>query len=101
MVNTRNWHQLKSKVIKVDSTVESMCVLSYIFLRGSRNVNINPVFVRSYHSQTKGRTIRKLIGRGKCRGGGARTKKNSRKGKLNEKKIHARQLTPNHVYATA
>ena len=72
MVKTRNWHQLKNKVIKVDSTVESMCVLSYIFLRGARNVNINPVFVRSYHSQTKGRTIRKLIGRGKCRGGGGR-----------------------------
>ena len=90
MVKTRNWHQLKNKVIKVDSTVESMCVLSYIFLRGARNVNINPVFVRSYHSQTKGRTIRKLIGRGKCRAGGeggeASTKKNSRKRKLNEKK---------------
>ena len=53
MVKTRNWHQLKNKVIKVDSTVESMCVLSYIFLRGARNVNINPVSVRSHHSQTK------------------------------------------------
>ena len=82
MVKTRNWHQLKNKVIKVDSTVESMCVLSYIFLRGARNVNINPVFVRSYHSQTKGRTIRKLIGRGKCRGGGV--------GQV-QKKIRARE----------
>ena len=84
MVNTRNWHQLKSKVIKVDSTVESMCVLSYIFLRGARNVNINPVFVRSYHSQTKGRTIRKLIGRGKCRGGGGggKNKKKFAQGKI-------------------
>ena len=53
MVKTRNWHQFKNKVIKVDSTVESMCVLSYIFLKGAWNVNINPVFVRSHHSQTK------------------------------------------------
>ena len=83
MVKTRNWHQLKNKVIKVDSTVESMCVLSYIFLRGARNVNINPVSVRSHHSQTK---------EGGVSGGGegASTKKHSRKGKLNEKKfMHA------------
>ena len=52
MVKTRNWHQLKNKGNKVDSTVKSMCVLSYIFLRGTGNVNINPVFVRSHHSQT-------------------------------------------------
>ena len=36
----------------------------------------------------KGRTIRKLMGVG----GGGRSTKN--KGKLNEKKIHARQLIP-------
>ena len=69
-----------------------MCVLWYIFLRGARNVNINPVFVRSHHSQTK---------EGEVSGGGGKYKKNhSRKGKLNEK-IHERQLTPNYIYATA
>ena len=71
MVKTRNWHQLKNKVIKVDSTVESMCVLSYIFLRGARNVNINPVFVRSHHSQTKEGEV-SGIGEG---GGGVKYKK--------------------------
>ena len=70
MVKTCNWHQLENKVIKVDSTVESMCVLSCIFLRGARNVNINPVFVRSHHSQTKEGEV--------SGGGGANTKKNIR-----------------------
>ena len=64
MVKTRNWHQLKNKVIKVDSTVESMCVLSYIFLRGALNVNINPVSVRSHHSQTKEGGVSGRGGRG-------------------------------------
>ena len=44
-----------------------------------------------------GWTIRKLkLGRG-----GEVQKKYSRKGKLNEKKIHARQLTPKNIHATA
>ena len=38
----------------------------------------------------KGRTIRKLMGGGE--GAGEAQKKYSREGKLNEKKIHARQL---------
>ena len=38
--------------------------------------------------QAKGQTIRKVLGGGR---GGRSTKKYSRKGKLNEKKIHARQ----------
>ena len=71
MVKTCNWHQLENKVIKVDSTVESMCVLSCIFLRGARNVNIKPVFVRSHHSQTK-------EGEVSGGGGGAKYKKNIR-----------------------
>ena len=41
-------------------------------------------------ANNKGRTIRKLIGGG---GGGEEPKKYSRQGKLNEKQIHARQLT--------
>ena len=47
----------------------------------------------------KGRTVRKLMGGGG--GGGEVQKKNSRKGKLNEKKIHARQLTLNNIHAMA
>ena len=48
----------------------------------------------------KGRTIRKLMGGGG--GGGAKyEKKNLRKGKLNEKKIHARQLTLKNIHAMA
>ena len=43
----------------------------------------------------KGRPIRKLMG------GGAKYKKYSRKGKLNEKKIHARQLTLKNIHAIA
>ena len=52
-------------------------------------------------SADKGRTIRKLIGR--VGGGGADEvqKKKSRKGKLNEKKILARQLTLKNVHAMA
>ena len=49
-------------------------------------------------SADKGRTIRKLIGRV---GGRTKYKKKSRKGKLNEKKILARQLTLKNVHAMA
>ena len=44
----------------------------------------------------KGRTIRKLMG-----GAGEVQKKYSRKGKLNEKKIHARQLILKNIHAMA
>ena len=51
----------------------------------------------------KGRTIRKLIGGGGGGGGGGRStkKKYSPKGKLNEKKIHARQLILKNIHAMA
>ena len=49
--------------------------------------------------KSKGRTIRKLIGGG---GGGRSTKKKySHKGKLNEKKILARQLILKNIHAVA
>ena len=47
---------------------------------------------------TKGRTIRKLMGGG---GEGEVQKKYKRKGKLNEKKIHARQLILKNIHAMA
>ena len=46
----------------------------------------------------KGRTIRKTYGGG---AGGEVQKKCSRKGKLNEKKIHARQLILKNIHAMA
>ena len=45
---------------------------------------------------SKGRTIRKLMG-----GAGEVQRKYSREGKLNEKKIHARQLTLKNIHAIA
>ena len=49
----------------------------------------------------KGRTIRKLMGGGGGGGGGEVQKKYSRKGKLNEKKIHARQLILKNIHPMA
>ena len=48
--------------------------------------------------KSKGRTIRKLMGGG---GGRSTKKKYSRKGKLNEKKILARQLILKNIHAVA
>ena len=49
--------------------------------------------------KSKGRTIRKRMGKG--RGAGEVQKKYSRKGKLNEKKILARQLILKNIHAVA
>ena len=64
------------------------------------SINLNYV---AWENSLKGRTIGKPIGgeRGGGGGGGQSTKKYSPKGKLNEKKIHARQLTLKNIHAMA
>ena len=62
-------------------------------------ISISVEFLCCPASDPKGRTIRKLMG-----GGGGRgevQKKYSRKGKLNEKKKHARQLILKNIHAMA
>ena len=62
-------------------------------------ISISVEFLCCPASDPKGRTIRKLMGVGG--GAGEIQKKYSRKGKLNEKKIHARQLILKSIHAMA
>ena len=63
------------------------------------SINLNYV---AWENSLKGRTIRKPIGgEGGGGWGGRSTKKYSPKGKLNGKKIHARQLTLKNIHAMA
>ena len=65
-----------------------------------RIINLFSVLINqeNVESSLKGRSIRELMGGG---GAGEVKKKNSRKGKLNEKKILARQLTLKNIHAMA
>ena len=72
-------------VYKVQSTVASRTPRYY---GHSANTDSTAHTCIGNIANNKGRTIRKLIG-----GGGEEPKKYSRQGKLNEKQIHARQLT--------